>query len=34
VPREPLRLLEIVTAAGSNTTVVIEATFGWYWHDA
>jgi hypothetical protein len=34
VPREPLRLLEIVTAAGSNTKVVIDATYGWCWHDA
>ena len=27
-------LLEIVTAGDSNTKVVIEATYGWYWHDA
>ena len=27
----PLRLLEVVSAAGEGAEVVIEATYGWYW---
>ena len=28
---DPLRLLEVVSQAGDDAEVVIEATYGWYW---
>jgi transposase len=31
IDSEPLRLLEVVSAAGERAEVVIEATYGWYW---
>jgi transposase len=31
IANDPLRLLEAVSAAGSDAEVVIEATYGWYW---
>src|SRR5205809_2680713 len=31
INNDPLRLLEVVSQAGSNAEVVIEATYGWYW---
>jgi transposase len=31
IANEPLRLLEVVSAAGEAAEVVIEATYGWYW---
>src|SRR5436190_17740203 len=31
IANEPLRLLEVVGAAGEGAEVVIEATYGWYW---
>jgi transposase len=31
IANEPLRLLEVVSAAGQDAEVVIEATYGWYW---
>src|SRR5690242_14344739 len=31
VANEPVTLLEVVSAAGSDAEVVIEATYGWYW---
>jgi transposase len=31
IANEPLRMLEVVSAAGAGAEVVIEATYGWYW---
>ena len=31
ISNDPVRLLEVVSAAGSYAEVVIEATYGWYW---
>jgi len=31
IANEPMRLLEVVCAAGEGAEVVIEATYGWYW---
>ena len=31
IDNDPLRLLEVVSAAGEDVEVVIEATYGWYW---
>src|SRR3982074_1046814 len=31
ISNDPLRLLEVVGAAGQGAEVVIEATYGWYW---
>ena len=31
IANDSLRLLEVVSAAGENAEVVIEATYGWYW---
>jgi len=31
IANEPMRLLEVVSAAGEGAEVVIEATYGWYW---
>src|SRR5436853_1777891 len=31
ITNDPLRLLEVVSAAGEGAEVVIEATYGWYW---
>jgi len=31
IANEPRRLLEVVSAAGANAEIVIEATYGWYW---
>src|SRR5258706_8048110 len=31
INNDALRLFEVVSQAGSNAEVVIEATYGWYW---
>jgi transposase len=31
IDNDPIRLLEMVTRAGPDAEVVIEATYGWYW---
>jgi hypothetical protein len=31
ITNDPMRLLEVVSAAGLSAEVVIEATYGWYW---
>lgn len=31
IVNEPMRLAEVVTEAGPNPSVVVEATYGWYW---
>jgi transposase len=31
IANDPMTLLEMVSQAGSDAEVVIEATYGWYW---
>ena len=31
IANDALRMLEVVSAAGSDVEVVIEPTYGWYW---